>query len=222
MIYLIDDNRRSQQKEYGCDYLEQQTYAHVLDTIYRLTPTDDISRLKGASCILLHESFPDFNSAGEIIQGNTTVAEKIRTLAAAENIPIVNFSNGFIEIEHTSISPNFIAGINKRLMYRNLRDFLDRFDLDRKIGLKILVYGKNFIYRELELLYNRIANAINTKGKEAAAPEIIDQVEMFSELCGSKESVETAFSKLEGKPFLSYLEKIIKSIIRYGINIYNR
>ncbi|MBB2145748.1 hypothetical protein GM921_09640 [Pedobacter sp. LMG 31464] len=221
MIYLIDDNRRSQQKEYGCDYLQAKTYNHILEPVYILTAVDDISRFENASCILLHESFPDFNAAGQVQLGNTAVAEKVRGLAREKNIPIVIFSNGFIEIEYTAVKSSSITGMNKRLMYRNLKDFLDNFVEEQRIELRILIYGKNFIYKELLFLYSRIASVINSGELEGQRKKVELLVIRFAELCNSKDKVAKAFAELEMHAFLKYLEKIINAVNKYGVNIYN-
>ncbi len=179
------------------------------------------SLFKDASCILIHDSFPDFNSNGEVLQGSNRVAEKIKDTAKSKKIPLVLFSNSFIGLEQGAITELSITGINKRLFYKNLKDFLIKVNKDNEIEIKILAYGNNFVYKELESLYSQIASYINIHGIELARKNAATLVSLFGDLCNSPAKVEKEFSELNARLFLNYLDKIIKSFIRYGRNIYS-
>lgn len=221
MIYLIDDNRRAQQREYGCNYIADGTYSDVLTVWNRRSERDDFSMLKSAACILLHDSFPDFNSAGEILQGSIKVTEKIKDGARAEERPLVLFSNSFTGFEQGKIKQKEISGLNKRLFYTNLEDFILHYQATGEIELKILAYGKNFKHRELEDLHAQIANIIAVQGIEVARKDAIDLVEKFSTISESGEELKKQFANLDGRSYLNLLDKIIKFYVRYGRSIYS-
>jgi hypothetical protein len=221
MIYLIDDNRREQQREYGCNYIANGTYSDMLTVWNRRSSGDDFSMLKYAECILLHDSFPDFNSAGEILQGSTTVAEKIKDGARTDNRPLVLFSNSFTGFEQGQIKQNEITGLNKRLFYTNLEDFILQYKSIGEIQVKILAYGKNFKHRELENLHSKIAIYIAVHGMQIARKEAIDLVEKFSSISESGEELKKQFAELDGRSYINLLDKIIKFYVRYGRSIYS-
>ncbi|TDQ08874.1 hypothetical protein [Pedobacter metabolipauper] len=221
MIYLIDDNRREQQREYGCNYIADGTYSDVLTVWNRRSESDDFSMLKSAACILLHDSFPDFNSAGEILQGSTKVAENIKDGARIDKCPLVLFSNSFTGFEQGEIKQKEITGLNKRLFYTNLEDFILHYKTIGEIQLKILAYGKNFKHRELEDLHAQIANFIAVHGMEIARKDAIDLVEKFSTISESGEELKKQFADLDGRSYINLLDKIIKFYVRYGRSIYS-
>jgi len=221
MIYLIDDNRREQQREYGCNYIANGTYSDVLTVWNRLSEGDDLSTLKTAACILLHDSFPDFNSAGEILQASNKVAEKIKDGARMEKCPLVLFSNSFTGFEQGEIKQKEITGLNKRLFYTNLEDFILHYKTIEEIQLKILAYGKNFKHRELENLHAQISNSIAVYVVEIARKNAIDLVEKFSALSESGEELKKQFAHLDGRSYINLLDKIIKFYVRYGRSIYS-
>jgi len=220
MIYLIDDDRGSQQQEYGVTYLNSAQYYDVIKPIYKLTSNDDISMFSTADCILLHESFPDFDTNGETLQGQNKISQKIRNIARDKSIPLVIFSNGILELEPDQISDLAITSLNKRLFYLNLEAFIKKFINDKLIFLKILPYGPNFIYSELMEFYGKIAQIVNTNDSENFRSKIQPLVIAFADKTNNGESIIEKSEKLSGTDFLKYLEKIIQSVFNYGKNIY--
>jgi len=221
MIYLIDDNRRNQQREYNAGYLAAGTYATLIKPVYVLMESDDFSPFQKASCLLLHDSFPDFDASGEIIHGNTKILDKIINIAMDKEIPLVRFSNSYIGLEQSVFDNNGLSGINKWLFYQNLEPFILNYRDTSTIELKILAFGNHYVYKEMQQLYHEIADHLQANYLEASKEELLPKLKKFGELCGSLKLLEERFHRCTGPELLLYLDKIIKSVIRYGRNIHN-
>lgn len=221
MIYLIDDNLRNQQREYNAGYLGAGTYDSLIKSLYILMETSDFSPFETASCLFLHDSFPDFNANNEVVHGSAKILDRIVNIASAKKIPIVRFSNSYIGLEQSEFDKNGLTGINKWLFYQNLEPFILNYKDKAKIELKILAYGPHYIYKEMQLLYHKIANDLQTNYMDSSRDEILPKLKEFGELCSSWESIQERFNRCTGPELLLYLDKIIKSVIRYGRNIHN-
>ncbi|MBD1385899.1 hypothetical protein IDJ75_11460 [Mucilaginibacter rigui] len=228
MIYLIDDNRRDQQKEYHCQFLAAGTYSHFIKPLYRLTPDEDLNFLKSADAIFVHSSFPDFDGQGKVIEGQSEVYEKIFNLLKDEPaIPYVLFSNGDTEPAFDPENPLGLDRINKRLFYLNLGDFLTAYEKDKVPELRILAYGGNFLSRDMLVLFDRL-NSLFLSGagmKEKAEIERLSR--LLGELVGGDPRIPAMLATVlkgesEFNAYLTYLEKIIKAYIRHGRNIYHQ
>jgi len=225
MIYLIDDNRREQQQEYNCSFLALGEYQERIKPIYKITTSEEIAFLKDATAIFIHQSFPDFNAIGATITGQTIVYDKISNLFRGDpEIPYVIFSNGITDHTYDSENPFQIEQINKRQFYLNLKDFLDYYIAKDVIEFKILAYGKNFIAMEIAELFERIAGLFH-RGEHSESAAITALNAEIILLIGADPEINKklteALKNAELVPlYLSYIEKILQSFIRYGRNIY--
>lgn len=221
MIYLIDDNRRNQQREYNAGYLSIGTYIEVIKPFYVLMESNNFSLFETASCLLLHDSFPDFNASSEVIHGSSKIVDKIVAIATSKKIPLVRFSNSYIGLEQYILDENGLSGINKWLLYQNLESFILNYRDTHSIELKILAYGSHYIYKELQQLYHQMADNMQSNYLEVSREELLPKLKKFGELCNSWETLEERFHQCTGSELLLHMDKVIKSVIRYGRNIHN-
>ncbi|AMR32717.1 hypothetical protein A0256_15445 [Mucilaginibacter sp. PAMC 26640] len=225
MIYLIDDNRREQQKEYGCDFLTDTDLLSFFKIVSKIIVGTDITYLKDSTCILIHNSFPDFNASGEAISAQTNIYESILTLAGEKTIPVVIFTNSILDLDYNKSEAVNISRINKRLFYSNLKDFLYHFKETGNAEFKILTYGKSFIAQDLSLISAQISSLINSYSFKDKLPKIKELTAQFATLAKSEMAVMAKFEAAAHSSapgvLLNYLEKIIQSILRHGRNIYS-
>jgi len=223
MIYLIDDDRFRQQKEYTGGFLEKVPYSTIVRCIYQLNIDDKIISIQKDDVVLLHLSLPDFKN-NLILEGSTTIYESLIDNAHAHNCPLVIFSNGFNQEPEFDTVKNEIKTINKREFYLRLKDFLDKYLSTEKIELRILAYGKNFIARELSSIFDQISRLF-TPSIGLNQEELYLLNKQFAERVGSVEleSKLLQLSQIENprEVYLPYMEKIILSFIKYGRNIYH-
>lgn len=223
MIYLIDDNRRQQQEEYNSFFLKEKSYHLFFEAIYKIKQSDNLNFLKKAKCILIHQSFPDFNESAMAIEGSTTIYENILEISNSNQIPIVIFSNGAHNI---IFSKTNITAINKQLFYQNLEDFIIHYSKTKQIIFEILIYGKNYLYKELSLIFNEIALMVRMKSDTNENKNLYDLSRLFSEKSNSDVTIvnnkleQLSFDKLE-LDYLPKLTKILNSMLKYGRNIYS-
>lgn len=226
MIYLIDDNRRDQQKEYNCDFLGRKEFEPFLRVIDKITAGTDVSYLKDAKCILIHSSFPDFDTNGQAIEAQTNVYEAILALSVKNRIPIVVFTNSILDLDYSQGLSDLVIRVNKRLFYGHLENFLNYYLEHGAVERKILIYGKNFIAQDLAVISAHISSLISTYGLKEKLKEITALTADFAGIAGSTSEVQrqldmAAKDMAPPASFLNYLEKIIRSVLQHGRNIYS-
>lgn len=221
MIYLIDDNLRNQQQEYNAGYLGSGTYQNLITPHYTMTVNSDFDQFKAADCLLLHDSFPEFDAGGQVVHGSAKIVTKIVSVATEKNIPLVRFSNSYIGLEESVFNDKGLSGINKWLFYQNLEHFIHHFRDQNSIEIKILAYGPHFVYKEMQLLYHQIAQDLQANYLESSRTDLTPKLQKFGDLCNSSENIQKRFDEGTGPELLLFLDKVIKSVIRYGRNIYN-
>jgi hypothetical protein len=230
MIYLIDDNRQQQQEEYGAFYIHDSAYKGFFKIISVMSDFKSID-WSDAMCILVHKSFPDFDASGKIILGTQNNFEDIIHFCFTQKkpIPLVVFSNGTFHLDYDfEAEPYYIKEINKRIFYSNLIFFLDYYRNYKIIELRNLPYGGNFIIQELtkcfSLLYFDLGDSLNRNFDASIVNmPVLKEFYTKSKSSSSFESFiqQMVLSAPTNKKALEFLDKIIKSYIRYGFNIYN-
>jgi hypothetical protein len=140
---------------------------------------------------------------------------------------MVVFSNGFLESYSPTWTPTFIDLMNKRLLYSNLQDFISHFSKTGQIELKVLTYGKYFIAREIEDIFDQLTNLMSSaQNLKSNLTEVKELARKFANIADADNAVKVllAMENIEGfptPPFLNELEKILKSFFKYGRNIYH-
>lgn len=235
MIYLFDDNRDDQRKEYGASYIDDNSYSDVIKHIEHFNPETPINDvLIDVSAVMIHDSFVD-SVNGQYIESNKA-KEAILDYLDGLCVPCVRFSGGFPDAAKANNS-KLEFEIKKARFYANLRDFLDLYRIEGKMEFKVLVYGKNFRRVELEELVKPIISNLNTKQPDDIA-EIKDVMPASAAIKGSAQklfnlaqpklgiSYEDLVSLAEdGKLTVGTIKKIIiniyNSVCRYGENRYS-
>lgn len=240
MIYLIDDNQNNVRvSEYKISYIENNYFANHLTSISKLelrNDIDDISHLKflkSADCILLHSTIEDVDEAGKFIPGSITNSIKIKELISdyGNKIPLVLFSNSLSEKAAYNFkeTPNFIRAIKKNIFYNRLYDFLEKYQNENIIELRIIAYGYNFHAYAITEFANEILAPIafidDDKLKIEHIPNIL-AFQGFFELAFNQRNWKEFLFDLEDHPMLiedfrKRIYSITNSFIKYGRNIYN-
>lgn len=169
MIYLIDDNQNNHRENMGIDFISDEVNADILTSVEKiekrsLSDLSNLAFLKDADCILLHYSTEDYDFENNtFVSGSRTNVVKIIEYISQEGdeIPLVLFSNGMADsFSDYSEDIRFVRELNKNSFYSRLYDFLEYYKLNRTVELRILLYGKNFIYKEVEMHANTLLNSL--------------------------------------------------------------
>ena len=122
MIYLFDDNRDDQRKEYGASYIDDDSYSDVIKHIEHFNPETPINEvLIGVSAVMIHDSFVD-SINDQYIESNKA-KEAILDYVYDRGIPCVRFSGGFPDAAKANYLKQDFE-VRKAKFYSNLRDFL--------------------------------------------------------------------------------------------------
>ena len=204
MIYLFDDNRDDQRKEYGASYIDDNSYSDVIKHIEHFNPETPINDvLIDVSAVMIHDSFVD-SVNGQYIESNKA-KEAILDYLDGLCVPCVRFSGGFPDAAKANNS-KLEFEIKKARFYANLRDFLD-------------------LYRIEELVKPIISN-LNTKQPDDIA-EIKDVMPASAAIKGSAQKL---FNLAQPKLGISYEDLVslaedgeltVGTIKKIIINIYN-
>jgi len=154
MIYLIDDNKYGQMSaNYKVDFtkvlLPYKSVINWLQTVYE----NDINHiLSDAACILIHDSLEEKEGK-----------ERLVAMAKINNIPYCLFSNGFTA---TIFDGDSIKEIKKDRFYNNLLDFINYFETEGKIDLKLLSLGQNYEIERASIIQDGLINGTLLMNKE--------------------------------------------------------
>lgn len=153
MIYLIDDKRIRQEKDYQWDEPLFNQYIGVIHPIYTLNELKLKSKeiFSENSIILYHESFLD---STHLKEEAASKRHDIETFSKKRNCYVVYFSGSK---EFRELAEN-VAHLPVSVLYNNLKSFLDRYK-DGEINLNYLLYGEN--YKIEEFLYKKLISAID-------------------------------------------------------------
>ena len=168
-IYLIDDNVDGNRRKYGAGFVDEGAYHDVIVAIEKLSPKDDLSFLKNASCILLHKSFEDFID-GKFHDDSHIVAKLIIQMPwVGNNIPLVLFSDGDTN-DLGVFKDQTIYSLKKRAFYSRLESFILHYKEANEIDLKILAYdGDNYI----KYLANRFVTSLFVSLQDLSNDELL-------------------------------------------------
>lgn len=228
-IYLIDDNVDGNRQKYGGSFVDEGKYKDVLVAIDKLSPEDDISYLKKASCIMLHKSLEDFID-GKFHDDSHKVAILVRTLSGVgDSIPLVLFSDGDTN-DLGDYSGNTIFNLSKRAFYGRLESFILHYQDKDEIELRILAYGPNY----LSYMANRAATSLFVRLQDLKNEEKLPAIKVH---CEEMEQVVSLALPFLGKTykeiiiglqlepitvgeFKNRINNIIENIQDYGKNYY--
>jgi CheY-like chemotaxis protein len=141
MIYLIDDKRDRQAKDYNWNFDRLSKYKNELKPIYSLQQIDDENLRENifseGSIIFIHESFFE-NIENKHIKDSLKIREDLREKALKKNIWLVYFSGS----KSSRTIEGRIAHIPVSILYKNLEVFIEK-KIEKKIDLNYILFGKN-------------------------------------------------------------------------------
>jgi CheY-like chemotaxis protein len=137
MVYLIDDKKERQEKDYNWSSNRLKNYVDILQPIYSLKELQEnnVKIFKESKVILYHESFIDKSILSDEAAQKRTELTKY---AKREGKYLVYFSGG----SDTRLLDGNIAYISDSILYQNLHFFLRAYEKgDLNIGY--LIYGSD-------------------------------------------------------------------------------
>jgi len=224
MIYLIDDNKYGQMSEnYKFDFTSVlKTYKGFINWFETVYGNGIDLILSNAACILIHDSLEAKEDK-----------ERLVAMAKKNNIPYCIFSNGFVA---TIFEGDSIKEIKKDRLYNNLLVFINYFESEGKIDLKLLSLGQNYEIEKATIIQDRLSNGVLFKSRnnfnfEVAFPsgsqEFKDLRELFymSEEFSSKDVYEEAYNHFEDtyndiKITVKIMDDVISKLTSKIINRY--
>ena len=154
MIYLIDDNKYGQMSaNYKLDFTKVLLpYQGVITWLQTVAENDINHILSDVACILIHDSMEEKEDK-----------ERLVAMVKKNNIPYCLFSNGFTA---TIFDGNSIKEIKKDRLYNNLLDFINYFETEGKIDLKLLSLGQNYEIERASIIQDRLINGTLLMNRE--------------------------------------------------------
>jgi CheY-like chemotaxis protein len=141
MIYLIDDKKDRQAKDYNWNFDKLSKYKNELKPIYSLQQIDNENLRDNIfsedSIIFIHESFFE-NIENKHIKDSLKIREDLREKALKKNIWLVYFSGS----KSSRAIDGRIAHIPVSILYKNLEIFIEK-KIEKKIDLNYILFGKN-------------------------------------------------------------------------------
>ncbi|GEM51955.1 hypothetical protein EB1_17450 [Empedobacter brevis NBRC 14943 = ATCC 43319] len=153
MIYLIDDKKLRQEKDYNWNTERFSQYADVISTIYTVNELTINSRdvFKEGNIILYHESFLD---ATDLKDEAIERRQHIESLAQTKNYSVVFFSGS----KNSRDIRGNIANVPVSTLYSNLQIFLEKYRNNDQ-NLYYILFGENYINEQK--LQLKLKDAIN-------------------------------------------------------------
>ena len=228
-IYLIADNVDGNRQKYGGGFVDDGVYSHEMIAIDKLSPADDITFLKDASCVLLHKSLEDFFD-GKFHDDSHKVARLIRKLSGVgDTIPLALFSDGDTN-DLGDYRGQTIFSLSKRAFYGRLEAFVLHFRKTNEVELKILAYGQNYT----AYLANRAATSLFVKlqdmqdDERLPAPKVhceeMEQILSMSQPSIGKTYkeiiIDLTMNPITVREFKNRINNILENIQDYGKNYY--
>ena len=172
MIYLIDDKKNRQEKDFGWSTEKLATVKDYLYPIYTLKELEEKANevFKQGNTVLYHESFLDGTSLKNEASYKRKLLDDFAHRHLSFNLVLFSGSKTSRKLERN------IAHLPASIVYQYLKHFIDKYSLGDK-NLGYLVYGKN---QEIEnellgLLEDSLANI------EQEPAEISNQNNLFVE-----------------------------------------
>lgn len=161
-IILIDDNAQNQRIAYGASFVDDEVYSDILCHIERLNESDDLSFLKDAECVLIHDTLEDFID-GQFKKDSHYAKDMISELLEDNGIPHVYFSDGHESRGTFDDSGINLVQIKKSDFYCRLQSFLEYYRSENKPEFKILAYGNNYLKELLIPLIKTLNSKLASK-----------------------------------------------------------
>ncbi|WP_313103139.1 hypothetical protein [Empedobacter sp.] len=142
MIYLIDDKKLRQEKDYNWSTSRFEEFNDIISPIYTLDELTQNSKkiFKEGNVVLYHESFLDLTPLrNEAIDRRKGIEEK----AISNNLSVVFFSGS----KNSRDIKNNIANIPVSAFYNNLEIFLEKYR-NEDLNLNYLLFGENYKLEE--------------------------------------------------------------------------
>ncbi|MFV0230111.1 hypothetical protein OBJ94_06760 [Empedobacter falsenii] len=142
MIYLIDDKKLRQEKDYNWSTSRFEEFNDIISPIYTLDELTQNSKkiFKEGNVVLYHESFLDLTPLrNEAIDRRKGIEEK----AISKNLSVVFFSGS----KNSRDIKNNIANIPVSALYNNLEIFLEKYR-NEDLNLNYLLFGENYKLEE--------------------------------------------------------------------------
>lgn len=135
MIYLIDDKKLRQEKDYKWSFNRFQKYDELIKPVYTLNEPINDEIFKEGNIILYHESFIDITY---IKDNKSERLQSLQGFAKKKNSYLVLFSGS----KNTREISGNIANIPVSVLYNNLEAFIKRMAMG-EINLRYLLFGDN-------------------------------------------------------------------------------
>jgi hypothetical protein len=235
MILILDDTFVEREADYPTDFLLQEEYKNVIN-IHTQIKGSEIntfeSKITDATCIACHRTIKFYGNSGNVLsqEKNIHFFDKLESFINNSCKPYISFSGSNI---HTKLIGENNLAINKRQFYFNLQNFADYLIDNQQVELRTLTYGKNWLGYELSGIQSNIFYILGRHEKyqfltdfDNIESKLFSELIRFNEVNGLFTSSESWIQYLKtnynGICFLqSFLEKIVKSYIKYGKYIYN-
>lgn len=157
MIYLIDDKKLRQAKDYNWNDERFSQYADVISTIYTVNELTICSKdvFKEGNIILYHESFLD---ATDLKDEAIERRQHIEHLAQTKKYSVVFFSGS----KNSRDIKGNIANVPVSNLYSNLQIFLEKYRNNDQ-NLHYILFGENYISEQnLQLKLKEAINLSNS------------------------------------------------------------
>lgn len=150
MIYLFDDKKPRQVSDYGWNEERLEKYSDILIPVYTYDEMKESQKRQAifstGNIILFHESFFD-NTINSHVKDSVEIRTGLSKFAAEKNGWVVFFSGS----KSSRTLDERVAHIPVSVLYKNLEDFIEKFN-ENKIDLRYLLYGGKNPEIEEELL----------------------------------------------------------------------
>jgi hypothetical protein len=228
-IYLIDDNIDENRQKYGGGFVDDGTYQDVLIAIDKLSPSDDLSFVNEAACVLFHKSLLDYID-GQFRDGSTKVKSRLQAMPLlGDVIPFVKFSDGDTS-DIGDYKNRTIYSLSKRALYSRLEAFVLHYQKTNEIELKILAYGQNYtvylVDRAVTLLFNHLQEFENDEYLSASKVHCkeFEQIIMLSQPAIGKSYKDIVIglqmNPITVREFKHRINSILDNFQDYGKNYY--
>ncbi|WP_273215703.1 hypothetical protein [Runella zeae] len=235
MILILDDTFEERKADYPLSYLIDTKYRNIIEIVTHIKGNEINSlekRVKISTCVACHRTIKFYGNSGNFLarEQNNRFFEKIEYFINIHKKPYISFSGSNNQTKELSAS-NLI--INKRQFYYNLQGFLDYYLDNNEVEFKTLIYGKNWLGYDLAIIQSNIYYILNNHSNWRFLSEFQQKdTKLFSELQRFNQVASLFATAEEWEQYIikefneicdlrSFLERIVKSYLKYGKYIYN-
>lgn len=233
MILIFDDTFPERKADYPLNFLDEKKFQDVVKIITKVKGNQVKSfenEIQSSTCIAYHRTMKFYGNSGNLLpnEKNIVCFEHLEKLIHEAEIPNISFSGSNSITKQ--IGKNKLT-INKSQFYFNLQDFLEYFIDEQELEFKVLTFGKNWIGYELSFIQSKI-NAILAKELLAgnsnftqASTALLEELHRFNNIAKLKSEPDWLLYLTANQPqfvaLQSFLDRTVKSYIKYGKYIYN-